>query len=224
MVRVLLDHLGMDDWALARADAFGRRPWRARRGASLSLLVQRKEPKKAHPGLRAPTALPLGFVSPVGILGRHIHVPAQNAARRARRPSGLPTGATAADGAPGARAKTKTAVTAKAHPVPTRDRSSLRPRASCDFAVAFAFRVPVEVWQAGRVYPQGGAQDVRRFRQGQDAPSENSRTDCGPGAKRRARRQGCVSLPTFFAQAKKVGPRGERAIGEHRRRHHAQAS
>jgi hypothetical protein len=36
----------------------------------------------------------------VGILGRHIHVPSQNAARRARRPAGLPTDATSPKGDP----------------------------------------------------------------------------------------------------------------------------
>lgn len=219
MVRDFWGHHGMDHRALARADVVGRWPWRARREASLSLLVQRKEPKKAHPGPRAPAAARPGSVSPMGILGRHILVPAQNAAHRARRPSGLPTGDTAADGAPKGKSKSRSLSAFGL------GRSGLRPRAPHDvaFAVAFAFRAPFKAWQAGRVNPQGGAQDVRRFRQGQDAPSENSRTDCGPGAKRRARRQGCVSLPTFFAQAKKVGPRGERAIGEHRRHHHAQA-
>ena len=59
--------------------------------------------------------------------------------------------------------------------------------------------------------------DVRRFRQGQDAPSGNSRTDCGPGAKRRARRQGCAFFwLLFFAQAKKSDSRGRRAIVGHR--------
>lgn len=222
MVRDFLGHRGMGRRALARVGGVGRRPWRACRGASLFFACAKKSnQKKAHPGPRAPAATRPGSVSPMGILGRHIPVPTQNAARRARRPSGLPTGATAADGATGAKA------TATANPVASQGRHGLWPRDHRDSAVAialfFAFRAPVKAWQAGRVNPQGGAQDVRRFRQGQDAPSENSRTDCGPGAKRRARRQGCVSLPTFFAQAKKVGPRGERAIGEHRRHHHAQA-
>ena len=48
--------------------------------------------------------------------------------------------------------------------------------------------------------------DVRRFRPGQEAPSENSRRDCAPAAQRRADRRGVLSLLTFFAQAKKVRP------------------
>ena len=40
-------------------------------------------------GQHAPGSAPFGCVSPVGIFGRHIHVPAENAARPARRPKGL---------------------------------------------------------------------------------------------------------------------------------------
>ena len=80
--------------------ATGGLRWRARREASLLCLCKGSNQKKAHPSPLAPTASPLGSVSPVGILGRHIPVPSQDAARPARRPAGLPTVATAADGAP----------------------------------------------------------------------------------------------------------------------------
>jgi len=210
MVRVFLGPPGMDSWTLARDDFVGFHRWRARRGASLSLLVQRKEPKKAHPGLRAPAALRLGSASPAGILGRHILVPTQNAARPARRPAGLPTDAAAAEGAPGAKTKAKAKAQVEAGRTPTRVAAS---------AVAFAFRVPVKAWQAGRAKPAGRRTGMCAvFGRGRMPLPKIPGPIADPErAARRARRQGCVSLPTFFAQAKKVGPRGERAIGEYRR-------
>ena len=44
--------------------------------------------------------------------------------------------------------------------------------------------------------------DVRRFRPGQEAPSENSRRDCAPAAQRRADRRGVFLLPTFLCTSK----------------------
>ena len=44
--------------------------------------------------------------------------------------------------------------------------------------------------------------DARRFRPGQEAPSENSRRDCAPAAQRRADRRGVFLLPTFLCTSK----------------------
>jgi hypothetical protein len=66
---------------------------------------------------------------------------------------------------------------------------------------------PLRSGSHGGSNPVGAAhRDVRRFRMTQDVSSGNSRPDCEPAAKRRAGRRGVLSLPTFFAQAKKVGP------------------
>jgi len=66
---------------------------------------------------------------------------------------------------------------------------------------------PLRSGSHGGSNPVGAAhRDVRRFRMTQDVSSGNSRRDCAPAAKRRAGRRGVLSLPTFFAQAKKVGP------------------
>ena len=66
---------------------------------------------------------------------------------------------------------------------------------------------PLRSGSHGGSNPVGAAhRDVRRFRMTQDVSSGNSRRDCEPAAKRRAGRRGVLSLPTFFAQAKKVGP------------------
>ena len=45
--------------------------------------------------------------------------------------------------------------------------------------------------------------DVRRFRPGQEAPSENSRRDCAPAACGGRTAGGCFFCLLFFAQAKK---------------------
>ena len=158
-----------------------------------------QQPKagQAHPGPRAPAAKRLGFVLPVGIFGRHIRVPAQNAAHRARRPAGLPTIATAEDGAPKSRAK------AKALQVP-------RPRhLVVAFAVVLASRAPVRAWQAGRVNPQGGAQGCAPFSAGAGGPFRKFpgrlRTLCAQRAGHAAR--GVLSFGYFsLHKQRKVTP------------------
>ncbi len=114
-------------------------------GRHFSLLVQRKVTKRNTPRPRAPAAARLGFVSPMGILGRHIRVPAQNAARRARRPAGLPTGATAADGGPKEQSQSQSQ---------KRYRYTCLRRPVFSVAVVLALRAFVQAWQAGRVNPQ----------------------------------------------------------------------
>ena len=167
-----------------------------------------QQPKagQAHPGPRAPAAKRLGSVSPVGILGRHIRVPTQNAAHRARRPAGLPTIATAEDGAPKSRAK------AKALQVP-------RPRhLVVAFAVVLASRAPVRAWQAGRVKPAGRRTRMCAvFGRGRRPLPKIPGPIADPvRAARRARREGCAFFwLLFFAQAKKSDSRGRRTIVGH---------
>ena len=55
-----------------------------------SLLVQRKVTKRKHTPAACPPRVPrCGSASGTGIFGRHIHVPSENAAHRARRPLGV---------------------------------------------------------------------------------------------------------------------------------------
>ncbi len=88
----------------------------------------------------------------------------------------------------------------------------------CCPALALAFRAPVQAWQAGRVKPAGRRTwTCAVFGRGRMPLPKIPGPIANPArAARRARRQGCVSLPTFFAQAKKVGPRGERTMVENR--------
>ena len=59
----------------------------ALRASHFSLLVQRKVTKRKHPPAACPPRVPrCGFATDTGIFGRHIHVPSENAAHRARRP------------------------------------------------------------------------------------------------------------------------------------------
>ena len=55
-----------------------------------SLLVQRKVTKRKHTPAACPPRVPrCGFATGTGIFGRHIPVPSENAAHRARRPFGV---------------------------------------------------------------------------------------------------------------------------------------
>jgi hypothetical protein len=54
------------------------------------LLVQRKITKRKHtPAACPPRVTRCGSATGTGIFGRHIHVPSENAAHRARRPFGV---------------------------------------------------------------------------------------------------------------------------------------
>ena len=146
-------------------------------------VTKESTPQAARPALRS------GSASEPGIFVRHIHVPYENAAHPGRRPSGFTWPARRASWGPGSGSKGKV-------------------KSSARVSICQARLVgPLRSGSPGGSNPAGAAhKDVRRFRPGQDAPSENSRRDCAPAAQRRADRRGVLSLPTFFAQAKKVGP------------------
>ncbi len=168
----------------------------------------KKGTKESTPRSSRPSRCAAGVRVADGNFGTAHPVPTQNAARRARRPAGLPTVATAAEGAPEQGPKAKA------------------PRRFSIICCCFGLSGPRSGVASGPgktrracpVLDTGAAhKDVRRFRQGQDAPSGNSRADCGPGAKRRARRQGCVSFGYFsLHKQRKVTPRGKRTIGGNR--------
>ncbi len=172
------------------------------RGRHFSLLVQRKVTKRNTPRPRAPAAARLGFVSPVGILGRHILCRPKTPHILVRRPADLPTGATAADGGPRAGAE------------PSQSASFRR---CCCFA--FAFRAPFKAWQAGRVKPEGRRTRMCAvFGRGRMPLPKIPGPIANPArAARRARRQGCVSFGYFsLHKQRKVTPRGKRTISGNR--------
>ena len=74
---------------------------------------------------------------------------------------------------------------------------------------AYAGSVRANFWgPLGPAVPAGKTRraahkDVRRFRPGQEAPSENSRRDCAPAACGGRTAGGCFFCLLFFAQAKK---------------------
>ena len=116
---------------------------------------------------------------------RHIHVPYENAAHPGRRPSGFTWPARRASWGPGSGSKGKV-------------------KSSARVSICQARLVgPLRSGSPGGSNPAGAAhKDVRRFRPGQDAPSENSRRDCAPAAQRRADRRGVFLLPTFLCTSK----------------------
>ena len=147
-------------------------------------VTKESTPQAARPALRS------GSASEPGIFVRHIHVPYENAAHPGRRPSGFTWPARRASWGPGSGSKGKV-------------------KSSARVSICQARLVgPLRSGSPGGSNPAGAAhKDVRRFRPGQDAPSENSRRDCAPAAQRRADRRGVFLLPTFLCTSKeKVGP------------------
>ena len=136
---------------------------------------QRNTPQAARPALRS------GSASGPGIFVRHIHVPYGNAVIHDGALRVLPGPLAAPHGDPKATSTAKT----RADPSGT--------------ALG-----PLRSGSHGGRNPAGAAhRDVRRFRPGQDALSENSRRDCAPAA-RGGRTVGvCFFCLLFFAQAKK---------------------
>ena len=142
-------------------------------------VTKESTPQAARPALRS------GSASEPGIFVRHIHVPYENAAHPGRRPSGFTWPARRASWGPGSGSKGKV-------------------KSSARVSICQARLVgPLRSGSPGGSNPAGAAhKDVRRFRPGQDAPSENSRRDCAPAAQRRADRRGVFLLPTFLCTSK----------------------
>ena len=130
-------------------------------------VTKESTPQAARPALRS------GSASEPGIFVRHIHVPYENAAHPGRRPSGFTWPARRASWGPGSGSKGKV-------------------KSSARVSICQARLVgPLRSGSPGGSNPAGAAhKDVRRFRPGQDAPSENSHRDCAPAAQRRADRRG----------------------------------
>ena len=171
--------------------------------AFFSLLVQRKEPKESTP-LAACPSLRSGSAIVPGISGRGILPLPETAHVPVRRPSGFTRPACHA--LTGARRATATA-TATA---PSMARVPL-------LILIWPLGPHPQRWRR-RANPQGAAQDARRFGSAHGCavpkfpPATRTPTVQPLGREDR----GVLSLLTFFAQAKKVRPRGERTIAEDR--------
>jgi hypothetical protein len=183
--------LWLGEWA-SLLDTWCRSP----RGASFLCLCKERT-KETHPRRHALRAARSGYASGPGIFVRHIPVPYENAAIHGGALRVLPGPLAVPQGGPKATTNSK--------------KARIEPSGQ--------LLGPLRSGSHGGSNPQGGAQDVRRFRMGQDGPYENSRRDCAPAALRRADRRGVLSFAYFsLHKQRKVRPRGERTMPGRSRR------